>query len=216
MAQIWAAITCDVKGSRQRDPVQLREEIQRALAEINAVWAGSLASPFRLTLGDEWQGILHRPEESYRVWRGFQRALGPRGIEFYTGVGLGEISTPVRVDVREMDGPAFHLAREALALAKEAGGGVVFRSPWKQLDEALGALILLLERVRAGRTARQNQVIALYEEMNSLEQVGNRLGITRQAVSKILRAALFHEEERAEKALAGLISWAAHLSTVQS
>ena len=53
---------CDIKNSEQ---LENREEIQYQLIDTlkkaNELFSSTIASPFIITLGDEWQGLLKFP-----------------------------------------------------------------------------------------------------------------------------------------------------------
>lgn len=42
-------------------------------------------------------------------------------VELYAGIGIGRLSTPLSDDVRKMDGPCFHAARDAIGMIKDTG-----------------------------------------------------------------------------------------------
>lgn len=97
----------------------LQEKLESCIEDINHRFHSILTAPISITLGDEWQLITHRPEETYNLIHEFQQLLWEDGLNFYAGIGIGELSTEIYEDVRKMDGPCFHMAREALNTVKE-------------------------------------------------------------------------------------------------
>lgn len=79
---------------------------------------GVLLTPMTITLGDEWQIILEKPNKGYEMINDFQSFLRKEGIYVYSGFGVGTISTSIYNDTRLMDGECFIKAREALNIAK--------------------------------------------------------------------------------------------------
>lgn len=116
---MYVAMTCDLIGSRQ---LHNRQEAQyhliSVLAKVNQKFKGMIQSPFAITRGDEWQGLLKYPSMYMEVIKYLEKELAPLG--FYTGIGIGEISyEDPNLSVNQLDGPAFYLARDALNYAKE-------------------------------------------------------------------------------------------------
>ncbi|MGL5351795.1 MAG: SatD family protein, partial [Clostridium sp.] len=79
--------------------------------------------------GDEWQGLLKEGSDFNKIISFFKKSL-PLNIEFYTGVGIGDITiNDFELTVNQLDGPAFHLARYAIKYAKRKSYSlVVFES----------------------------------------------------------------------------------------
>jgi len=115
----YMTITCDIKNScklNNREEVQI--ELINTLKEINRQYAHVIASPFIITLGDEWQGLMN-VECNYNEIIAFIQARMP-DITFYTGIGIGEVTiSNFELTVNQLDGPSFHKARKAVKLAKQ-------------------------------------------------------------------------------------------------
>jgi hypothetical protein len=110
---------CDIKNSKS---LQNREAVQYMLIdmlkEVNIKFAACIACPFIITLGDEWQGLLHNFCDYSKIIGYFESKLGK--IDFYCGVGIGDVSIhDFELTVNQLDGPSFYKARNALKLAKE-------------------------------------------------------------------------------------------------
>lgn len=116
----YCAVIFDLKHSRM---LANRSQVQRILIEsiraYNQEFNASLAAPFLIIVGDEWQGLLHS-QEDYRATRDF--FLAKLELPFYVGVGIGDCTVMNQeLTVNQMDGPAFYKARHALKIAKECG-----------------------------------------------------------------------------------------------
>lgn len=127
---IYGAVIMDIVGSRQ---IEDREKIQNKLisyiAQINQKYRDILPVPASITLGDEWQIIVKKPSECYNIVHEFQQRLWVDDTEFYAGIGVGNISTPVYDVIGKMDGPCFHMARQAINIAKRkarVGGKYIY------------------------------------------------------------------------------------------
>lgn len=116
---LFGVVNVDIVNSRNiGNRQELQERLKHLIKELNQKYAGVLVSPIAITLGDECQAVLANPSQSYNLVDAFQQCLWQYNIDIYAGVGIGEISTAVNEDVRMMDGPCFHAAREAINAAK--------------------------------------------------------------------------------------------------
>lgn len=112
-------IVCDIKNSQN---LENREMVQYQLIDmlkdVNKRFASMIVSPFIITLGDEWQGLLHCPSDYKKLLDHFNNSLSP--VSFYCGIGIGEITIHnFELTVNQLDGPSFHKARKALKFAKQ-------------------------------------------------------------------------------------------------
>ena len=121
----YATIICDIKNSaRLENRQQIQYELIETIKQANSDFADIIASPFIITLGDEWQGLLKNPEEYSEVIDFFRLKLP--SIDFYCGVGIGEINIfDFELTVNQLDGPSFHKARKAINIAKRLNYSLV-------------------------------------------------------------------------------------------
>lgn len=116
---LYGVVTMDIVNSRG---IESREKVQNKLIDyinmINARFSNILVSPVSITLGDEWQLITDSPFECYNLVHEFKKLLWKDDVEFYAGIGIGSISTLIYDDIRKMDGPCFHMSRDAINIAK--------------------------------------------------------------------------------------------------
>ncbi|MEL7567063.1 MAG: SatD family protein [Dehalobacterium sp.] len=119
--ELFGVINMDIVNSRRiKERELLQNQLMAYIEMMNDKYQDKLlATPIRITLGDEWQIVLRRPAECYNIIHEFQRFLWEKGIEVYTGFSIGPVSTDVLMDNRMMDGPVFILAREALHISKK-------------------------------------------------------------------------------------------------
>lgn len=117
---MFLTMICDIKNSRlieNRQNVQL--ELIDTLKKCNLKFEKYIISPFIITLGDEWQGLLKEDAPYLDILNFFKTSL-PNNIEFYTGIGIGAITIHnFELTVNQLDGPSFYLARKALKYAKK-------------------------------------------------------------------------------------------------
>jgi hypothetical protein len=116
---LYGVLTMDLVNSRNiTERMDIQENLNRYIEIINNKHSKILLTPISITLGDEWQLITTNPEECYNLAHEFQKLLWEHRINIYAGIGIGSISTKIYDDIRKMDGVCFHLAREALDIAK--------------------------------------------------------------------------------------------------
>ncbi|MDD4578242.1 MAG: SatD family protein [Anaerolineaceae bacterium] len=111
------AIIGDIIKSRFiPDRRKTQEGLSAVLQQINQRYAGTLASRFTITLGDEFQGVLRDADGLLRILDEISFQLKPINLRF--GIGVGELTT--RLDPTTSigaDGPAYWKAREAIEIA---------------------------------------------------------------------------------------------------
>jgi len=114
----FMTVVCDIK---QSSSLENREEVQYKLIEMlkdtNSRFSTSIAAPFIITIGDEWQGLLNYPCDHLTILNHFHKTMDT--IDFYCGIGIGPISVHnFELTVNQLDGPSFYKARRAIRLAK--------------------------------------------------------------------------------------------------
>lgn len=197
--QQYCAIIGDINKSRslsQRAKVQ--RKFQHAIETINKEFRNEIASKFILTLGDEFQGLLKSPAESYRLVRRFQDLM--EQIPFAFGIGVGTLSTEHKTTALGMDGECFHHARVALEHAKKQKVEVFYVFNHPSLD-LVNALIGLMEKQWSRLTDRQKQIAQLVKQYSSQEIVARRLRVSQPAVSKVYSSGTIKQLTEAERVL---------------
>src|SRR6266498_2562651 len=111
------AVIGDLVASRnipQRAAFQ--RKITRVLAKTTEKASG-LASPYTLTLGDEFQAVYRRGDSLIADVMGIMAEIHPVRARF--ALGVGELTTRINpAQALGMDGPVFHQARAALSNLK--------------------------------------------------------------------------------------------------
>lgn len=88
------------------------------MTDFNKRWRRHLKAGFAVTLGDEFQCLLASPEPIWEIAH-FIRYRFPEA-DWVVACGRGGLTTRLHPNALapELDGPCFHLAREALEFAK--------------------------------------------------------------------------------------------------
>jgi len=129
MSKPYYALIGDAIASRRLPAparARLQQELRAALADVNRRWRPALTARFAITLGDEFQGLLARPDAVWDIVHHVRARLPD--TDWVIACGRGALATPPppRATAPELDGPCFHEARTALERAKDARSVLAF------------------------------------------------------------------------------------------
>ncbi|WP_125153802.1 SatD family protein [Clostridium rectalis] len=115
---LYCTLICDIKSSRKlKNREELQYKIIDMLKKTNIEFKDTIISPFLITTGDEWQGLLKYPCDYKTILKFFKNSIN--NIEFYTGIGIGTVYVHnFELTVNQLDGPSFYRARDAIKYAK--------------------------------------------------------------------------------------------------
>ncbi len=189
----FVALTCDLVDSKEQpDRAELQLRLEAALRDANAAFAGELAVPLSITLGDEWQGLLRSVEAALRLDFALRRALHP--VRLRSGLGAGALTSELRERTALMDGPCFHRSRAALQQAgRRRGAASVLDSGRPALDAWVNAGEALLHAVMEGWTARQFECVMAFLDHGSEPAAARALGIAQPTLHKSVAGAFGKE-----------------------
>ncbi|MBN7797549.1 SatD family protein [Parahaliea mediterranea] len=176
------ALIGDIVDSRG---VEERGALQRSLNalfdDLNRRFADSLLSPLTLTLGDEFQALFARADDLWTVITCLQAAVHPVQVRF--GLGLGDIVTDINPQAAlGMDGPAFHLARDAVEALKDEGG--LLRVAGLEDGDLINPTLLLLSDAQTRWRGTRFRVFRDYLGDRPVEEIAKDLDISKVAVYK--------------------------------
>lgn len=205
---MYCAMIGDLIGSKklladEREAVQNR--LRQLLDEMNTRFSEYLASPFLVTLGDEFQGLLTAAEPALEIIEYIDRGLARHQVRMRYGLGLGGISTgPVnRVQALGDDGPAYHRAREGVDILKESewrGFPVSIRT--KQPDEALlQAICQLLNDMTEDWSAVQRQYVLDMELLGEQLLAAEKNGVSQSSISRALKRGHYRTYQQTKETL---------------
>ncbi|MFE5673442.1 DNA-binding protein [Agromyces sp. NPDC056523] len=197
------------------DQVGSRTDIDRSAAmqaDLQERFGERLRLPVDQTAGDELQALTEHADAALDL----VLALGRDG-HWSTGLGVGEVRTPLPDAVRKAAGGAFIAAREAVDAAKRAEGRFALRAaidPATATDASAPALeaaeleplVRLLLLVRDRRSPQGWEAIDLVREVGSQKRAAETLGISDAAVSQRLKAAVWSIDDDARPGLVRLLA----------
>lgn len=116
----YIAMICDIKNSRSlNNRLEVQLQLIDVLKKCNEKFKDFIISPFIITIGDEWQGLLSEYTCCNDIIDFFKENLSDN-IKFYTAIGYGKVSiTNFELTVNQLDGEAFYLARKAIQYCKK-------------------------------------------------------------------------------------------------
>ena len=189
-SQRYIAIIADMVRSRDLSSSQrraLQRRFSHLIDNLNREYRKAIAAKFVITLGDEFQGILHSaalvPDLIWHLEQNFPER------ELRVGIGFGTLDTPLQRVAINVDGPVLHAARAAIDHAKKAKAlGGVFHG-FDDLDDILNGIARLLWFHRSRWTPAQRSIAGLLRKGMSQIQVAEKLKIAKQVVSRQVLAA---------------------------
>lgn len=160
----------------------LQQRLKAVLQRLNQQTAG-LASPYTLTLGDEFQAVFTRADTVFDDMIQILASLHPAQARF--ALGLGKITTELNPDqALGMDGPAFYHARDGIGKLKDSGERFTLEGlPEAWADLAGGSLSLLSNRIEKWEANRLAILHGLLVD-RPVRDIARELGISEQAVYK--------------------------------
>ncbi len=196
----------DIKRSRDIEEwAPIFKRIREVLAEISTKYREDIVVDFSPTVGDEFQGVLKSPRNAYRVCQEISLRID---VDFYCGIGIGEIERPF--GVVGMRGTAFYRAREALNICKKKKRWLYILSGEKEwvTDKMLNVLFGVVKATMDSWTRRQRMVVNYVREhpRMTLEDVGRHFSVSKQNISKLLKKARWEMLKEVEEAIGLLLS----------
>lgn len=205
---MYCAMIGDLIGSKKIEPEQ-REKVQtrlrQLLDEMNEKYSEYMASPFLLTLGDEFQGLLTASEAALEIMEYIDRGLAEHCVRIRYGLGLGEISTGSvnREQALGDDGSAYHRAREGIELLRKKkwkGFPVTIRTGEVD-EELLWSVCRLLNDLAEDWSPAQRQYILDMEQLEEQQLVAEKNRTQQSGVSRALKRAHYKTYQQAKKNL---------------
>ncbi|MEX0762149.1 MAG: SatD family protein [Dehalococcoidia bacterium] len=200
----YTVLIGDVEDSRGLpDRAGAQRGLQQALRRLNEELEHELAAPLALTAGDEIQGLLNSPEVAVSIIVRLADELFP--VRLIYGLGTGALATGISSHVAEIDGPAFHRARNALTAAGHTGSWLAAEGFGPELDRALSALFHLMSAIRSRWTGKQASYTAAARTMMQ-KDVAGQFGVSPSVISESLKSASFEAVMVGEEAARQLLS----------
>lgn len=211
----YIAIIGDMKNSKiMSDRNNVQNELKSILKEMNEKYSKDISAKFMITLGDEFQGLLHAGGHVMHIIEEIQREMHPVEIRFAIGVG------PITTDInREMaigaDGPGYYKARQAIEFLKNNEGKNMTHAADIRIEvdgdnevstAMMNTVLSLLTIVKTGWTDRQREIIWDTMKYNdSQAKSAGRLHVAQSSIQRGLKSGNFYAYRDAINTLSNVL-----------
>lgn len=212
----YLAVIADLIGSRGiRNRGQLQKRLEETLERVNHSYKARMASPFTITLGDEFQGLLYSDAPVFQILDEIEHALHPQAARF--GIGLGTMSTAIDPESSlGADGQAYWHARAAIDRVHDHDDYGMTRTCFLGLtparDAVANSVLALGDAMKRGLSQVQRETFGyllkqgIYQPGFDQRAAAQGLHITPEALYKRLKLSGIKTYLRSRAALHGLIS----------
>jgi SatD family (SatD) len=204
----YAAITCDIVGSRQIEEFRRkRDQKLRRISKLH-VERKWILSEYAITAWDEFEGILSRPTNVPAVIVDLRRHFHP--FELWIGIGIGEVTEPHKKPVNVFaGGEAFERAREAMnkLKPKRSKTGVLtsFVTGNKMFDLIGDTVYQLHDSLLQSISNKQWETINVLMETSGQELAAKKLGLNKSTISRNLRRGFWWQIQETQVAMERII-----------
>ncbi len=199
--QPYIAIIGDIVNSKQlKQRADIQETLRVILEQCNTVFAAQISSKFMITLGDEFQGLLHDGSVILAIIEKIETALYPVQLRF--AIGVGAITTEINPDLPlGADGPAYYNARAVINAFKDkenkkmtAKANISIKTEAvNNIDDLINALFNQIYLNKNSWTARQREIILRYQQnQENQSTLAAQLKINQSSVQRALHKAGYY------------------------
>lgn len=204
----YAAITCDIVGSRQI--VEFRHKRDQKLRRISRLHVEKkwILSEYAITAWDEFEGILSRPQNVPAVIVDLRRHFHP--FELWIGIGIGEVTEAHKKPVNVFaGGEGFERARAAInqLKAKRSKTGLLtsFATGNEMFDLIGNTIYHLHDSLLQSVSTKQWETINVLIETSAQERAAKKLGLNKSTVSRNLRRGFWRQIQETQTAMEQII-----------
>lgn len=163
-----------------------QESLKSIFQKINGE-SSDLASPYTITLGDEFQAVYRAADDLFtHLWMIFS-AIHPVFVRF--SIAVGEISTEINTEqALGMDGPVFHMARKQIEHLKEKKRLLAFSTDQERFNRLINSTLRILEKDL--RTWKKNRfkILYRYQAGTDVKKIAGEVNLSDVAVYKNINA----------------------------
>ncbi len=189
----YLVVIGDVVASRAADSrAELQRSLTAAVDRVNAAARRRIASPYTITLGDEFQAVYSSPRSLLSDFWLLLEALHP--VKLRLAVGIGDILTPINErQALGMDGPSFYRARAAMDnLKKERESAIRIEADGDAVELSNAALRLVCRQIGGWKRGTLSTLVRLAAG-HPVEEIARQMKVSQRAVFKRLRTNLLRE-----------------------
>lgn len=189
--QTIAVLTGDLINSTALGPAGIDRAMDALRDAAQTVEGWGICGPLHFTRhrGDGWQIVVDAPRYALRVAVMLRATLRAVGTDTYIGIAEGPVDHPVGPNLNTENGPVFAVSGRALESAKKTDYAIT------HARQAAQGMAILLNRICTEWTTVQAATIAAAIRPTnndlSLTEIAERLGKSRQSVTKTLQSAWY-------------------------
>jgi len=182
-----------VQSRRISDREDFQDRVEETCKKINTQYAEDVYADFKILKGiDEIGSVLSDVSNAYGIIATILEDLYPTSMRFVLVFDYIDTALKTR-NITKMDGSAFHRASDMLHRLKSSKLIFDMSIGDTTIDTAIVGQVNLILLLKRNWSARQRQVVREYERTKNQSVVAESLGITQQAVSKILNRSMWKE-----------------------
>ena len=206
-AMKYAAITCDIVGSRHIEEFRRRrDEKLRRISKLHVKnrW---ILSEYAITAWDEFEGIVSPLTNLPALIVDLRRHFHP--FELWIGIGIGEVTEPYKKPVNVYaGGEALERAREAinkLKTTRKTGVLTSLISGSELFDLIANTIYYLHDTLLESVSTKQWETISVLMETSAQELAAKKLGLNKSTVSRNLRRGYWRQIQETQVAMERII-----------
>lgn len=192
----------DVVSSRTiEDENAFQHRLEMACDRINERFRQEILAALKIIKGiDEVGVVLKRIDNFYALLSDLVMQIFPQRMRFALVYDYIDVALESG-DVSRMDGPSFHKASTTIEKIKRSRLSFGMAVYDDVLDAAIESQINLILLLKSQWTEKECRVIKEYERVGNQNVVAANLGVSQQAVSKVLRQSYWKEIKVLEEKL---------------
>lgn len=211
----YIAIIGDMKNSKiMNDRNSVQNELRNILSRVNEKYSKDISAKFMITLGDEFQGLLHDGGNVMHIIEEIQREMHPVEIRF--GIGVGPITTDINFEMAiGADGPGYYKARQAIEFLKEDERKNMTHASDIRIEvdgdnenaaAMTNTVLSLLTIIKANWTDRQREIIwDTQKYQDSQAKSAGRLKVAQSSIQRGLKSGNFYAYRDAMNTLSNVL-----------
>jgi len=188
---LYLVIIGDIIKSRElNNRYQVQQEFDSAVHETQMTYGEGLISPITLTIGDEFQSVMRNGRGLFRIIDDLDLKMRP--VQLRYGIGIGTINTAINSEISiGMDGPAFHMARDALEYCRKEEIRYNFRFEDHDLEQRVNILLNWIDASTKNWSDEKRNILIYKEKTYTQVKIAELTKMSQPAVSQHLKSPYF-------------------------
>ena len=179
-----------IKSRKLSNRYEVQQTFAMAVSEAQTTYGGELVSPITLTIGDEFQSVMKKARDLFKIVDDLETQMLP--VQLRHGFGIGKIDTEINEQFSiGMDGPAFHRAREALEISRKQDQRYYFRFDDSEIEQRINLLLSWMDAASRNWSPEKRKILAYKENGETQVKIARYVGMSQPAVSQHMKSPYF-------------------------